>query len=61
MSDPLSEQDDEVQKGYRAAAIRILRDIEEEDAHVPTQVEALLFLAEALVDLAETMEPVNAR
>jgi len=51
-------QPDENQKQYRAAALRILADIEGadvEDLSPRLKREALLYLAEALTDLAETM------
>lgn len=53
----MSDAPDETQRGYRAAALRILEDINEaeEGLSAEVQVEALLYLAEALTDLAETM------
>lgn len=53
----MPKQPDETQKAYRAAALRILANIEdtEDELTVDTKREALLYLAEALADLAETM------
>ena len=53
----MGEQPDGVQKGYRAAALRVLADIEgtQPDISTETKVEALVYLAEALLDLAETL------
>lgn len=56
---PMSDAPDETQKLYRAAALRILAQIEDaaedEDISLETKKEALLYTAEALVDLAETL------
>lgn len=59
MTTTVSDAPDETQRLYRAAALRILAQIEDaeegEDISLETKKEALLYTAEALVDLAETL------
>ncbi len=51
----MTDAPDEIQKLYRAAALRILAQIEEADPSEDERRAALLYTAEALVDLAEAM------
>ncbi len=51
----MTDAPDEIQRIYRAAALRILARIEEVDPPEDVKREALLYTAEALVDLAEAM------
>jgi hypothetical protein len=53
----MSDAPDETQRFYRAAALRIFDEMKHDsgDTTEPEYREALLYLAEALVDLAESM------
>ena len=51
----MSDAPDETQRLYRAAALRILAQIDEAEPTEDERREALLYTAEALADLAEAL------